>query len=267
MQCLALAAAGFLGLLAGTLPDTAAAPAPRETRLYARLASLEWAPYVGENMRRQGYAADVVRTACARHAVDVEIDFLPWARALLQAVRGDYAGLMPEYYDASRLADFEFSAGFPGGPVALYKRRGEAITYGADPRRDPEAAWRSLTSYRFGVVRGYLNNPSFDAADYLAKEEAASDVVNLRKLAYGRVDLVFVDSAVAEYLMAHSTGLQPGVLEMLPPAIEEKPLYIAWSRRAEDMAQLRARCDAGLAEITADGTLFRLRAEHGIGGR
>ena len=49
------------------------------------------------------------------------------------AVRGDYAGLMPEYYDESRLSDFVFSAPFPGGPVALYKRRGEAISYPGPP--------------------------------------------------------------------------------------------------------------------------------------
>jgi ABC-type amino acid transport substrate-binding protein len=250
-------------LVIGVVGLVVAAQSHAESRVL-RLASLEWEPYIGSSLPAQGYAAEVVRTACARKQVQVEIDFLPWARALMLARRGEYHGVFPEYYDPSREAEFTFSAPFPGGAVGLYKRRFSPIRYASDPRTDLEGALRSLTNYRIGVVRDYLNNPVFDAATYLRKEDAASDEVNLRKLYFGRVDLVFVDRLVAEHLLKTHLSDYHDTLEMLEPPIEDKPLYVAYSRKAPDTEALRQACDAGLAEIGSDGTLAQIRAKHGL---
>src|SRR6185369_8496065 len=100
----------------------------------------------------------------------------------------------------------------------------------------------------------YLNNPVFDAATYLKKEEAVSDEVNLRKLHYGRVDLVFIDRLVAEHLLRGALAEYRDSLEMLEPPIEDaKPLYIAYSRKSLAMEKLREDCDAGMKEIVSDG--------------
>lgn len=229
-----------------------------------RLASLEWAPYVGAQLPDQGYAASVIRAACARRGVAVEIDFLPWARALEMARRGDYHGLFPEYYDESRKSDFVFSAPFPGGPVALYARRDRGIRYGVDPHVDLDAAFRSIASYKIGVVRGYLNNPVFDAAGYLSKEETASDEANLRKLFYRRVDLVFIDRMVAEHLLKTGMASFGDALAAVEPSIEEKPLYVAYSLHSAAAEALRHKCDEGIAEIMADGSVAKIRAAQGF---
>ncbi len=229
-----------------------------------RLASLEWEPYVGAGLPDQGYAAAVVRAACARRGVAVEIDFLPWARALELARRGDYHGLFPEYYDESRKTDFVFSAPIPGGPVALYARRDRGIRYGVDPHADLDAAFRSIASYKVGVVRGYLNNPVFDAATYLTKEETTSDESNLRKLFYRRVDLVFIDRMVAEHILKTDMASFGDALAAVEPSIEDKPLYIAYSKRAAAADGLRGKCDEGIAEIVADGSVAKIRASQGF---
>lgn len=234
--------------------------------LQVRLASLEWPPYVGAQLPGQGYAAEVVRAACARGGVDVQLDLMPWARALLLALRGDVAGVMPEYRNVEREAQFIFSAPFPGGPVGLYKRRGADIAYAVDPGQDLDAALRSIASHRIGTVRDYVNNATFDRADYLQREEGASDNVNLRKLAHGRLDLIFIDRWVAGHLLATDPLLHGAQLEMLQPPIEEPALHIAWSRQSSAAAQARGACDAGLAQLQRDGTITRLRQRHGVSG-
>lgn len=233
-------------------------------RLQVRLATLEWPPYVGAALPGQGYAAEVIREACARREVDVHFDLMPWARALMLGLRGDYAGVMPEYRNAQREAEFEFSASFPSGPVGLYKRRTDAIAYAVDPGQDLDAALRSVSRYRIGIVRDYVNNATFDRADYLQREEAVNDSVNLRKLAHGRVDLVFTDRWVAEYLLQRDPLLRGAQLEMVQPPIEEPALHIAWSRQSAAAAAARPACDEGLAELQRDGTLARLRQRHGL---
>lgn len=242
------------------LPLAAQQPA----RLQARLATLEWPPYVGSALAGQGYAAEVVREACARHGVDVTFDVMPWARALMLGLRGDYAGVMPEYRSVQREAKFVFSASFPGGPVGLYRRRSDTIAYAQDPSADLDAALHSISQYRIGIVRDYINNATFDRATYLKRDEAASDSVNLRKLAHGRVDLAFADRWVAEYLLRTDPLLRGVELEMLQPPIEEPALHIAWSRQSDIAAAARPACDAGLAELLSDGTIEKLRKRHGL---
>lgn len=256
----ALCLAGiFLLPAAAALAQTAPA-----ARLQVSLGSLEWPPYVGAKLTGQGYAAEVVRTACARRGVDVRIELMPWARALLLALRGDLGGVMPEYRSEQREREFIFSTGFPGGPVGLYKRSGESIAYAVSPRTDLDAALRSIAQYRIGIVRDYINNDTFDRADYLLREEAASDSVNLRKLHHRRVDLVFVDRWVAGHLLRTDPLLRRARLEMLQPAIEEPALHIAWSRSSAEAAQARPACDEGLDELQRDGTISQLRLRHGF---
>lgn len=246
-------------LLVGFTPLAAQPPQPQ-----IRLATLEWPPYVGAALPGQGYAAEVVRTACARGGVDVQFDLMPWGRALLLGLRGDVAGVMPEYRNAQREREFLFSSGFPGGPVGLYKRRGDAIAYAVDPGQDLDAALRSIAGHRIGIVRDYVNNATFDQASYLTREPAASDRVNLRKLAHGRVDLAFVDRCVANYLLRTDPLLRNAKLEMLQPPIEEPELHVAWSRASPAAEQARPACDAGLAELQRDGTIVQLRRRHGM---
>ena len=242
-------------------PADAQADAPP---LQISLATLEWPPYVGAELPEQGYAADVVRTACDRGGVEVRFEFMPWARALMLAQQGVYAGVLPEYNNPERERQFLFSAPFPGGPVGLYKRRGDAIAYARSPAEDLDAALRSVARYRIGTVRDYVNNDTFDRADYLRREESASDAINLRKLQHGRIDLVFIDRWVADYVLRTDPLLKDAALDMLQPPIDEPALHIAWSRTAEIAAQARPACDRGLVAIQADGTLARLREKHGV---
>jgi ABC-type amino acid transport substrate-binding protein len=235
-----------------------------------RLASLEWEPYVGPNLPDQGYASALVRAAFAEEGIAVEIEFFPWARALHLARTGEVDGLMPEYYDASRETDFVFSDRFPGGPLVLYKRKADAIAFVADPQRDPEQALQGLKAQRFGVVRGYLNTPSFDAASYLSKEEASDDATNLRKLVFARIDLAVIDGPVAAHLIRTRYPDYADKLEPMSPPLAEMPLYIAFSRKSARMEAARAAFNRGLAALAADGRLERLRQQHllsAAGGR
>jgi polar amino acid transport system substrate-binding protein len=258
----------FAILLATALlpaPATAAASKPESAprpvaapRPVVRLATLDWEPYIGTRMPGQGYCADLVRAAFADQGMRVEITFYPWARALHLARTGAVDGLMPEYFNPSREAEFEYSAAFPGGPLVLYKRRGDAIAFATDPVAHQDAALRALKGKRFGVVRGYLNTPVFDAASYLTKEEANDDATNLRKLVYGRIDLAVIDRRVAEHLIRTDYPDYAARIEPMSPALAEIPLYIAFSRKAPHKAQVLAAFNRGLAAMRADGRLATL---------
>ncbi len=255
-------AAFLTTFLAVTLSVASAQTATKKpvatTKPVVRLATLEWEPYIGTRMPDQGYAAALVRAAFADQGVKVEITFYPWARALHLARTGEVDGLMPEYFDASRETEFEYSAPFPGGPLVLYKRRGDKIVFSTDPVKHQDAALRALKAKRFGVVRGYLNTPVFDAATYLKKEEANDDATNLRKLVYGRIDFAVIDRRVAEHLIRTDYPQFANKIEPMSPALAENSLYIAFSRKAPRMKTSLATFNKGLARMHADGRLDAL---------
>lgn len=257
-----VAAALVATLLFATTPLTAAEP--------VRLASLEWEPYIGSELPEQGYVAALIRAAFAEQGMTVEIEFYPWARALHLARTGAVDGVVPEYFNASRESEFEFSSTFPGGPLVLCKRRSDAIEFAADPLHEPDAALQALKAWRFGVVRGYLNTPAFDAADYLIKEETSDDATNLRKLVFGRIDLAVIDRHVAEHLIRTRYPDYTRKIECMTPALADMPLHIAFSRKSPRVPQALAAFNLGLKALEADGRVAALRARYVLsppGGR
>ncbi|EDY86249.1 ABC-type amino acid transport/signal transduction system, domain protein [gamma proteobacterium HTCC5015] len=230
-----------------------------------RFSTLEWPPYITQHSDSNGYVAAIIREAFAASGHRAEHQFLPWARALLEAREGKYVGLYPEYYDPERLGDFVFSDPFPGGPVGFYKRVDRDIQYRHDPRLDKAAAIDSLAAYKFGVVRGYLNDPYFDRSEQLTKQESPSDLANLRLLFHQRVDLIFIDQLVAEHLVKTSMpAASRDALEMMQPPLTYKPLYVVFSKAHPQHQKAADAFNRGLQELRHSGRLDKLLKEYGI---
>jgi ABC-type amino acid transport substrate-binding protein len=228
------------------------------------LATLEWEPYIGPNMDNNGYVYEIVAEAYKRSGIDVDIRFLPWARAVKTAETGKRDGLFPEYYDEGRLEKFVFSDSFPGGPVGLYKRKDNKISYAVDPQQRQTVALKALKQYRFGVVRGYVNTKAFDEATFLTKDVANSDETNLKKLFKGRIDFIFIDKYVAKHIIVRKYPHFLSELEFMEPPLEVKPLYIAFSKQAKDyQAKLKAFND-GLKKLREKGMLDIIMEKHGF---
>lgn len=229
-----------------------------------RLATLAWEPYVGPALENRGYVSEIVVEAFKRAGYTTIISFYPWARAVKTAEYGEADGVFPEYYDEGRKKDFVFSDPFPGGPVGLYKRKDTKVSYSIDPRLNQTEALRSLQGYRFGVVRGYINTADFDKADFLKKDEVFGDELNIKKLYNRRIDFMFIDKFVAEHLINNKFPEYEAELEFMEPPLENKLLYIAFSKNAANYQEKLAAFNQGLEQIIADGTLVAIMARHGF---
>jgi ABC-type amino acid transport substrate-binding protein len=228
------------------------------------LTTLDWQPYTGEGLPGHGYACRIVAEAFRAEGYQVDIRFYPWARALAEAREGLADGLFPEYYSEERKADFIYSSAFPGGPVGFMARRDSRIAYHGDPRTEQAKVLQGLKQYTFGVVRGYINTAEFDHAAYLKKEFCDSDEQNINKLYNGRIDLIFIDKFVADYLVETRFPSYAGALEFLEPPLEVKPLYIVFSRKAPDCGQKARDFDAGLARLLRSGRVKAIMRQYGL---
>lgn len=220
-----------------------------------KLATLEWEPYIGEKLKNQGYVAEIVIQAFKKSGYQVQIDYMPWARVVKLAEKGTYDGYFPEYYSDSLKESFHVSDAMPGGPLGLFKRKGDTISY---------TKLKDLTPYKIGVVRGYINTAEFDAADYLNKDEANDDLTNFRKLLKKRIDLVVADKFVGLYVVEQNLSYNLNDIEFIDPPLESKDLFVCISKKSPAASMKIKAFNTGLNAITNDGTVKQILKNHGF---
>ncbi|MDZ7750054.1 MAG: transporter substrate-binding domain-containing protein [Halofilum sp. (in: g-proteobacteria)] len=218
------------------------------------LCTLNWEPYYGENLPRDGFFTEIVRTAFQRAGHSVTVEFMPWARAMLEVKQGDRDVLLGAYYNEERAQTYIASDPIYTDEVGLV-----ALDSLGRSRFD---SLRGFTDYTIGYGRGYSVNEAFDNADYLDKEPEESQVLNLRKLYAGRIDMIAGSFASIRYL-ANGEGHDVDRLVFLEPPLNENTLHIMVSRAIEDGEALLADFHEGLAGIRADGTYERILEEMG----
>lgn len=181
-----------------------------------RLASLAWLPYVGTDLKQEGWSGFIADAAARQFGYRVKIEYFPWTRAVQLGTRDPrYAGYFPTYYTEERARTCHFSA-----PIG-------SSTVGLAYLKDVPLEWSSiqdLAALRIGVVAGFSNGPAFDAMAREGKlqvDASPSDMLNLRKLLARRVDAVVIDKLVLRYLLATEPSL---ARERSQFAFHDKPL-------------------------------------------
>ena len=183
-----------------------------------RLASVEWPPYRGEALVGQGEALRLLRSELKKNGIELEVDFMPWNRAVKLARRGDYIGYFPAWPE-------EVGVGFVASPlidnssIALISYKNADI----DDSSLPEA----LDGNRIGVVNSYVY-PYFIQAlldrPGTKIEDVANDRTLIRLLAKKRVKLALTDPR----LMQHYAEIDNyDNLTVLMDKLKVKPVVIA----------------------------------------
>lgn len=216
---------------------------------HVRLTSLDWPPFSGMNLENQGLSTAVVDRTLARAGLEMDVEFLPWQRAVATGLRGPgFSGYFPEY----RVAAME-------GTQCLFSSSIGSSPLGFAERSDAPVAWSDLSDLRgrrIGTVRGYVNTEKFDAAvaaDILSVDPSVDDATNLRKLAAGRLDLAVIDINVLRHLVTTDPDLKPlaGRLRFNERILEDKTLHVCFRPGTEGEA-LRRRFDAALLAARSD---------------
>jgi ABC-type amino acid transport substrate-binding protein len=274
LKCLAALAVAILLVMFVT---TAAVAEQKQITL----ATLEWEPYISSKMPKYGLTAEIVGEAFKRMGYKVEIKFYPWSEALKLGETGKIDGIFPAYHSKSREEHFVFSEPFAESPLGFYKkstavagpnisqlkRADKNITFPEDPRVDQTAVLKMMQQYKFGVVKGYVNTPEFDAATFLKKTEAKSDEENIRNLINGQVDLIFIDRYVAKNIIVKKFPWHLQDYEFMEPVLASKPLYVGFSKKTAGHQQKLKDFNRGLKIAKEDGLLKRLTNKYGLTSR
>lgn len=218
------------------------------------MCTLNWEPFYGAELPRNGFFTELVREAFERGGHTVNVEFMPWARAMLEVEQGDREVLLGAYYSDERAQTYHASDSIYTAEVGLVAHRRVGI--------ESFASLRDLTGYTIGYGRGFTVTEEFDNADYLDKEPAKDLAQNVKKLYAGRIDMIAGSFANIRYA-AQQQEVNMDELVFLQPALVENSLHIMISRAAPDGEQLLADFHRGLREIREDGTYERILRDMG----
>jgi len=208
------------------------------------LAATEYPPYYSETLDRDGPVAELTVTALQKAGHEVEVRFMPWARALKLGEQGKVDGLIGVWRSPERERAFLYSEPVVSNRIVLCRNG----TAGPDKFTNFEAL-RPLT---VGVVRGYADPPGLSAAG-VKTEPVTHDLQNLRKLAAGHLDLVLIDSRVSEYLINKHLGEAGARINCLQPAVQEHPQFLVVSRSAADAKAIVAGFNEQMQRLRRSG--------------
>lgn len=225
-----------------------AAPLPT-----VKLATSEWPPYVSSDLNDKGYVYVIVTEAFKKAGYHPLVEFCPWTEAE-KLVEHHNDAVFPSY-NRTGIEDFVCSVPVEGGPVGFYKRKSTKIEFSVDdPAKNQLAALQGLKQHRFGVVSGYLNTPTFDSATFLQKQAVPDDLANLEQLQAGKVDLIFIDVFVAQYLIEKNKPKFDD-LEFMGPALDYKKVHVCFSNKIAGYETKLSAFNQGLKALKDSGEL------------
>jgi polar amino acid transport system substrate-binding protein len=218
-----------------------------------KLVTLQYPPYEFENDGKiEGVAVEIVKEIFNRMNQPINIELLPWSRALKLIETGDADGIFTIYKTPERELFAEFSSEILiPQTISLFVLWDSNINFNGDLAK--------LNEYKFGVVRGVSYGKKFDEA--LEKniikniEEVNIGEQNFMKLLSSRVDIVISNKYGAEYII-NQIGYSRQIKELYPE-VETLPSYIAFSKK-RNLSAIKKEFDKILKEMKSDGSYDKI---------
>ncbi len=191
-----------------------------------------------------GFAAETFKALMQRANVPATMQLVPWKRAYAQALENPHHGVFPTFRTPEREALFQWVGPLVENNWVLMARADSPIEL---------ASLAEAGKYRIGAYLGdslaeYLESQGL-ALDYVT-----NDVLNVRKLGRGRIDLWPVVQTAATPPLA----VQEGVAVREVFTFKRTAMALALHRSTDPA--LIARLQRTLQSMHADGTVARLES-------
>lgn len=201
----------------------------------------------------KGLSTEVVEAVLAETGIEAEIAFLPWARSYLMAQNRKNTLIFSMARIPEREDLFEWVGIVCPITTSFFKKAGnDAVEV---------HSLEDAKKYAIGVTLENVNYLYLESKGFPNLELESQDLLNMRKLAHGRIDLVPFDEASFFY-QVRKDGMDPAQFEAIYRVEDlSKYLYMAFSKTSDP--ELVERFRVALRTIqdngVYDGILMRYR--------
>jgi len=210
----------------------------------------DWYPYAGlQNGKLQGLAVDLIAAAYAAVNLKVEFQAAPYARCLMLVETGQALGCFDSLKDSNLSQRFLFHQ------VPVFEA--EIGIYAPADSNASGLRAEDLRGQRLGLTHGYTYTDAIDRDPSILREEAPTDLSNLRKLLLRRSDYSLVYSRVVDYLQRRYAHEFRGKLKKVGTLTIDK-LYVSFSKKRPESQRQADLLDQGLRLLKQDGSYDKI---------
>jgi polar amino acid transport system substrate-binding protein len=223
---------------------------PVQSQEQIRIAIGEWPPFIGEALPHYGVVPQLLNEAFATQGVSVEYGFFPWKRAYTEVKQGRWQASAIWGRTPEREADCLFSAVVYRDEVVLFYRRDKPISWDGSL-----AGAEQLNGLRIGIPLGSAKMPVLEEAErrgWVQYEASGDELINLRKLAAGRIDAVDIVKGSGSHLLRQLSAKERAKLTTTQ-SYETWDYHLIFSRRLPESERFQQLFDQGLRELKDSG--------------
>lgn len=228
----------------------AAAPFALAEKL--KIATGEWVPYVSASYLHHGAIGHVIEKIFADADIDVEFNYLPWARGYQMSKDGAFDGNMPYYCSPERQKDFYCSDPIVQGQQVYF--------YNVERPFDWETI-ADLEGMTIGATLGYYYGEDFENAErtgLFTSHRVARDETNFLILFKNRINAFPQDKEVGYAMIRRLfTPEEQRKLTHHHKPIHTNPLHLIFPRSAKHSERYLQLFNEGLARLRDSGELSR----------
>ncbi|MBU2714048.1 substrate-binding periplasmic protein [Zooshikella harenae] len=214
-----------------------------------------WPPYYGPQLNKGGVLTEIIQEAYQLQDKKVFVVFTSWKRALELSKKGQYHAMFGAYPVPEREPYFQYSSVICRSRMYLFSKHTKAYTINTI---------EDLSKLRVGIVRGYYYSEAFEQADFLNKQEAVSDKVNIKLLIHDRIDLIVIDDRVLQHYINTTYPLFADQYRQYTPVISDDTVHLAISKAIPNTQQLYQEFEQGFAKMKTQGRVQAILQAHGF---
>lgn len=217
--------------------------------------TLNWSPYVGEDLKSNGFHAQIVKNAFKQINKDINLKFLPWKRAYKKALNAE-AFLMSASDTQERRGIFNYSTPYDNAATHLIKLKISKFNFTGDIQ--------SLKKHSIGVIRGHYMASVLGNAGLTKIKEVNNDLQNMTKLYHQRVDFIVMSKLTALYVIKKNFNNTPDDIHIFEPPLKDNPIHLIGSKKMPNSKEIINEFNRGLKEIKGNGVYAATAKEFGL---
>jgi polar amino acid transport system substrate-binding protein len=214
-----------------------------------------WPPFIDDKSSTQGLSLEIIRAAMTTQGYQVEMQFLPWARAEASVKSGEIDIVPDVWMTEERSANLLFSEAYTANQVKFIKKKGDSYEF---------TGMASLAGKNIGVVRGYGYSDAFNKAANFKRDEAVDTITCIKKMLAGRIDLTLDDQIAVASVIKKTEPKLLDEIDFTKNSLSVNKLYIASGLKNPRSKEIIDAFNKGLAIIKGNGKLSEILNNYGI---
>jgi len=222
-----------------------------------RMALMDYAPLIGENMKGYGIEPAIVTAAFKQVNIDVEYDFFPPARTFKAAEEGIYDGTVGWVWSEEREKSFYYSDPIFEASLVLFHLKSFVFDW---------ETMDDLKGIPIGITAKNYYGPTFHEAldaGKLTIDEASKDAIQFEKLLRHRIKLLPMNVYTGHYMVREQHDSETAALFIHHPRPLKTSVYhVLFSRAVKENAARVDLFNQGLRQLQASGEYDRIIEEY-----